>query len=301
MKNGQIDNTANGFLEKVREKFGRLGHEDEVVRGELSRVSALRQQLKDTFGVEWNNCKLLDVGCGQLLGHAYIFGVDNEVVGIDMALPFNFPYVADFIKTIRQCGIQRAVQTAVRQMLGMDRRFRNALIRSLEIETLPEVKAHLMDAQNLLFDENTFDGIYSFSVFQYIDNLGVAAEQLYRVLKPGGVAYLQLHLYTSLGGSDHPVILTEPGKYPSWGHLRRSTPYYRKHGLPVNGLRLAEYKEIFESTFDYVHYVIYEAEQQKARPLLTPSVRAELAEYSDEELLTSSLTILARKAEQRGK
>ena len=76
----------------------------------------------------------------------------------------------------------------------------------------------------------------------------------------------------------------------------RSTPYHRKHGLPVNGLRLAEYKEIFERTFDDVHYVIYEAEQQQARPLLTPSVRAELAEYSDEELLTSSLTILARKA-----
>jgi len=296
LKNEQVDHTAGRLLEKVREKFGRLGHEDEAVRGKLAQVTALRQQLKDTFGVEWHQCKLLDVGCGQLLGNACIFGVDNEVVGIDMALPFKVPYVADFVKSMRQCGMQRAVQTAVRQMLGMDRRFRNALMRRLAIRALPEIETHLMDAHKLVFDESSFDGLYSFSVFQCVSDPGMAAAQLCRVLKPGGVAYVQLHLYTSLGGSDHPLLWAEPDKYPSWGHLRRSTPYYRKHGLPVNGWRLAQYKEIFGRIFDEVHYVIYEAEQQQARLLLTPSIRAELAEYSEEELLTSTLTILGRKA-----
>jgi SAM-dependent methyltransferase len=296
VNNEQVDHAAGRLLEKVREKFGRLGHEDETAREKLAQVNALRQQIKDMFGIEWHKCKLLDVGCGQLLGNACIFGVENEVVGIDLALPFKFPYVADFVTSMRQCGMKRAVQTAVRQILGMDRRFRNALMRRLAIRTLPEVETHLMDAQKLRFDESSFDGLYSFSAFQYIDDLSVAAAQFYRVLRPGGVAYVQLHLYTSLGGSDHPLLWTEPDKYPSWGHLRRSTPYYRKHGLPVNGRRLAQYKEIFGSIFDEVHYVIDEAEQQQARPLLTPSIRAELAEYSEEELLTSTLTILGRKA-----
>ena len=295
MKYEQVDNTAGRLLEKVREKFGRLGHEDERAREKLAQVNALRQQLKETFGVEWHKCKLLDVGCGQLLGNACIFGVDNKVVGIDLALPFKFPYVADFVRSMRQCGMQRAVQTVVRQMLGMDRRFRNALMRRLAIKTLPDIETHLMDAQKLVFEEGSFDGMYSFSVFQYINDLGVAAKQIYRVLRPGGVAYVSLHLYTSLGGSDHPLLWTEPDKYPSWGHLRESTPYYRKHGLPVNGWRLAQYKEIFGRIFDEVHYVIYKAEQQQARSLLTPSIRAELREYSEEELLTSTLTILASK------
>ena len=244
-----------------------------------------------------DKCKLLDVGCGQLLGNAYVLGVDNEVVGIDMALPFQFPYVSDFVKSMRRCGMQRAIQTAVRQMLGMDRRFHVALMRRLAIRTLPNIEMHLMDAQKLMFDECSFDGVYSISVFQYIDNLRMAVGQLYRVLKPGGVAYVSLHSYIAQGGSDHPLLWTKPGKYPSWGHLRRSTAYYRKHGLPVNGYRMVHYKEIVESTFDEVDYVINETEHQEARSLMTPSVRAELAEYSDEELLTSTFTILARKAD----
>jgi SAM-dependent methyltransferase len=295
VKNEQVDHTAGRLLEKVREKLGRLGCEDKSARVKLVQVKVLRQQLQDLFGVEWHQCKLLDVGCGQLLGNAHILGIDNEVVGIDMALPFKFPYVGDFAKSMCQCGSQRAIQTAVRQMLGVDRRFRNALMRHLEITTIPEIETYLMDAQDLRFDECSFDGLYSFSVFQCVRDPSVAAEQLHRVLKPGGVAYVQLHLYTSLGGGDHPLLLTQPDQYPAWGHLRKSTPYYRKHGLPVNGWRLAQYKTTFERIFGDVRYVIYEAEQQHARSLLTPSLRTELSEYSEDELLTTTLTILARK------
>jgi ubiquinone/menaquinone biosynthesis C-methylase UbiE len=295
VNNEHIDHAAGRLLEKVREKFGRMGHEDETAREKLAQVQALRQHVQDLFGVEWHQCKLLDVGCGQLLGNAHILGVDNEVVGIDMALPFKFPYIGDFAKSMRQCGSQRAIQTAVRQMLGVDRRFRNALMRHLAINAMPEIKTYLMDAQDLQFDECSFDGLYSFSVFQYVHEVDLAARQFYRVLKPGGVAYVQLHLYTSLGGSDHPLLWTEHSQYPSWGHLRKSTPYYRKHGLPVNGCRLAQYKATFERIFEDVRYVIYEAEQQHARSLLTPTLRAELSKYSEDELLTSTLTIIARK------
>jgi len=291
-----VDNNAGHLVEKVKKEFSQFGNEenDAVLRINLS--NAARQQLKEAFNVEWHNCKLLDIGCGQLLRHAFIFGIDNRVTGIDVELPFKYPYVFDFFNTIRQCGIKRAFKTAVRQILGIDRRFRRSLMRHLDIMKLPDIEMCLMDAMQLEFEDNSFDGAYSFSVFQYINDPVLAAEQVHRVLKPGGVAYIQLHLYTSMGGSDHPLRKTNPEKYPPWGHLRPLTSYYLKHGLNVNCWRLAQYKEIFENIFDKVQYINHDDEREQVRRFLSPLIRAELAEYSEEELLTSTFTVLCRKA-----
>ncbi len=291
-----VDNKAGRVFEKVLKEFGRLGNEEKDALLRINLSNAAKQQLKEAFNVEWHNCKLLDIGCGQLLRHALIFGIDNEAVGIDVELPFKYPYFFDFFKIISRCGTKRAVKTAVRQMLGVDHRFRRSLMRHLGVNKLPGIEMHLMDAMQLEFDDNSFDGAYSFSVFQYIDDPALAAEQIYRVLKPGGVAYIQLHLYTSMDGSDHPLLDVNPRKYPPWGHLRPSTSYYLKHGLNVNCWRLAQYKEVFENIFDEVRYVNHDDEQVPVRQLLTPSIRAELAEYSEQELLTSTFTVLCRKA-----
>jgi ubiquinone/menaquinone biosynthesis C-methylase UbiE len=291
-----VDNNAGRLSEKVRKEFGQVGNEEKDALLRINLSNAARRHLKEAFDVEWHNCKLLDIGCGQLLRHALIFGTDNKVVGIDIELPFKYPYVFDFLNAIRWCGTKRAVKTAVRQMLGVDRRFRRSLMCHLDVSKLPDIEMYLMDAMQLEFDDNSFDGAYSFSVFQYITDPALAAEQIYRVLKPGGVAYIQLHLYTSMGGSDHPLLRANPEKYPPWGHLRPSTSYYLKHGLDVNCWRLPQYKEMFESIFDEVHYVNHDDEQAQGRQLLTPSIRAELADYSEQELLTSTLTALCRKA-----
>jgi hypothetical protein len=104
-----------------------------------------------------------------------------------------------------------------------------------------------------------------------------------------------------MGGSDHPLLQANSEKYPQWGHLRKSTPFYVKHGLNVNCWRLAQYREIFEGIFDQVYYIAYDDEQEHARRFLTPSIRAELIEYSEQELLTSTFAVLCRKraAEKR--
>jgi len=38
------------------------------------------------------------------------------------------------------------------------------------------------------FDDNTFDGVISFSTLRYVPNLAKAIRELYRVLRPGGIA-----------------------------------------------------------------------------------------------------------------
>lgn len=45
------------------------------------------------------------------------------------------------------------------------------------------------DAESLSqFDDNTFDGVISFSALRYVPNLAKAIRELYRVLRPGGIA-----------------------------------------------------------------------------------------------------------------
>ncbi len=46
------------------------------------------------------------------------------------------------------------------------------------------------DVEDLEFDDNTFDGVLSFSTLRYVPNIKKALSEIYRVLKPGGYIIL---------------------------------------------------------------------------------------------------------------
>jgi SAM-dependent methyltransferase len=272
---------------------------EEEVASQIYFAELSRLHLKEYYNVEWHHYHLLDVGCGQLLRKALIFGVSNSVTGIDLELPFKYPYFLDFIKCIGSSGLHRAIKTLARQTLGVDKRFQKALADRLKISKLPRVDTHYMNAKNLQFDDESFDGVFSFSVFQSIDEPSVAVNEVHRVLKRGRIAYIQLHLYTAPNGSDCPVAVLNPDKYPPWAHLRPSTRYYRKEGLYHNCWRLAQWKETFEGVFDTVHYPMIDDELERNRSYLSPAIREELADYSEEELLITTLTAVCKKSGKR--
>ncbi len=292
-----LANNAGHLLKSLAKHRGGIRSQDKEAVRRINQCAQATKHLKDIYGVRWHNCRLLDIGCGQLLRQALIFGVDNHVVGVDMELPFRYPYISDFCRTVKQSGTLRAVKTLSRQLLAIDYKYRQSLIRHMGLRKLPRVETYCMNATRLQFPNRCFDGVYSFSVFQHINKPELAGKEMYRVLKYGGVAYIQIHLYTSMTGSDHPLLQSLPVKYTPWGHLRPSSPYYGKDGLYLNRWRLAQYKEMFQSVFDEVHYVNIDDEPSLQRSYLTPRVRAELIDYTDEELLTTTLTVICRKAE----
>lgn len=51
----------------------------------------------------------------------------------------------------------------------------------------------VMDAENLEFDDNTFDLVYSFGVLHHTPNTQKAIDGVYRILKPGGKAIIMLY------------------------------------------------------------------------------------------------------------
>ncbi|MDE3058854.1 MAG: class I SAM-dependent methyltransferase [Bacteroidota bacterium] len=69
--------------------------------------------------------------------------------------------------------------------------------RRFALEGLP-VRAMVADAENLPFEDNTFDLVYSFGVLHHTPDTQKAIDEVYRILKPGGNVIIMLYNKTSL-------------------------------------------------------------------------------------------------------
>ena len=138
---------------------------------------------------------------------------------------------------------------------------------------------------DLPFRDQSFDVIALFDTLEHIPDEHRALTEVRRVLKPGGLAYLYVHSFTSISGGHH-IAWKYPDREPSttvppWDHLREK----RFPDIPswLNGMREHQYREIFERHFLLEDWLYTHREGEK---LLTPEIRAELGEYSEHELLT---------------
>ena len=61
----------------------------------------------------------------------------------------------------------------------------------------------LADAHSLPFEDNTFGFVYSLAVFEHLHSPWVAAEEIYRVLKPGGKAFTLTAFMQHMHGYPH--------------------------------------------------------------------------------------------------
>lgn len=56
------------------------------------------------------------------------------------------------------------------------------------------------DAENLCFDDNTFNIVYSYGVLHHSPNFDAAVSEVHRVLRPGGIAKIMIyHRYSIVG------------------------------------------------------------------------------------------------------
>ena len=89
--------------------------------------------------------------------------------------------------------------------------------------------AHLMNACNLEFADNSFDRAYSVNCFEHINGLEDAFSEMYRVLKPGGLLFTVFGPIWSSPVGHHTYVETEDGVihfndhiFPDWQHLLMS-------------------------------------------------------------------------------
>lgn len=151
------------------------------------------------------------------------------------------------------------------------------------------------DVGSLPFPDESFDLVTSIAAFEhFLDVPGVVAE-IRRVLRPNGLAWVCVHLFTSPSGG-HNVTFTEipmrhvPSGVEVWDHLRRRRLAWK---VPLNEWRKHQYLEAFGSRLTILKEYCYLREGEE---LLTPQIEADLAGYSRDELTCQSYVIVARKA-----
>ena len=255
----------------------------------------LREFIRPRLG-ELEGLRVLDVGCGKMMwltlllhsAGAKVTGIDTEWVEPGFSL-------TKYWGLLRANGPERALRTLIWDGLYA-RSYYAALRRVCPFEVRFEgADARRMSATELDFEDDTFDLVVSHEVFEHLPDVDGALQELRRVMKPQGLTYIYTHNYTSISGGHHIAWKypdTEPSKsVPPWDHLRENL--FPDIPSWINRWREHQYRQAFDRDFqvlDWIHT------HREAEALLTPEIRSELGEYSEEELLTKGFITVARPA-----
>ena len=151
------------------------------------------------------------------------------------------------------------------------------------------------DVAVLPFSDNSLDLVTSVAGFEHFLDVPSVVTELARVVRPGGLVWVGIHLFTSPSGG-HNFQLTEiplrriPAGVDPWDHLRRRHLPFR---VPLNEWHRDQYLEVFVRHFQILkHYCA----MREGEELLNPGLEAELSHYSRDELTCRSYIIVARKA-----
>jgi len=250
-------------------------------------------------GIDLASARVLDLGCGanapmSLILHAS--GVD--VVGVDAytgyrwGLGFSVARYASYrsevgtLKTLRKVAGELVFDSVYYKALGA------AAGRSLSERNLD---LRRMTADCLEFPNDRFDVIHSNATWEHLLDVPAVNAELARLLRPGGIAYIEIHLFPSLsGGHDLPWIVpgrTDLGGIKPWRHLRDrswSAP------VPLNRFRERDFRRLFEQTPD-LEIVEWKTEYTEGGEFLTDAIMAELHDFSREELTKRSVIAVLRK------
>jgi SAM-dependent methyltransferase len=267
------------------------------VDGFLTRLRRVEDLAFAHTGRQLRGMRLLEIGCGQRFNQSKYFAQWNDVVAIDLDVIARGLNPLPYLAMLRENGPIRFTKTLGRKLLGVDRRSANELRRRLGGSPRHKIAIHRMDASRMTFADGSFDGVVSFAVFEHLNDAEAVLRETVRVMKPGGVACIALHLYTAENGCHDPRIFSgNRAGIPLWSHLR---PRYKHLVAPnafLNEIRLPDWETLFSRHMPSVRVEHVQPERDRLLPELR-RIRdgGELLDYSEEELLTVDLIAIWRK------
>lgn len=290
---------STGLGRSLRQIMHALRSNDSVVAERVSIIAERlrRDEARIASGLNrtFKDLDVLIIGPGPYLVEPRFFGLKNKVTAIDLdVIPQGFAPGAYF-QMLRQNGMGRFLKTAGRKILGIDRRHAQAWRNELGTKILPDPKLIQGDILQGPPQQKSYDVVACWAVFQHISDPALAIKHMKAALRPGGVIYFHVHLYTSnTGHHDIRAFTGSADKLPPWGHLRPSTKGLITSSAWLNQWRLKDWRKMLdEHTPGYEEF--RETYDESAAPLLTPQIRAELAEFEPEELLTYEVFFLWKK------
>jgi hypothetical protein len=267
-------------------KFDRLFEEIGAYRSIYERLA------QRSFG----NARVLEIGFGARPNRLIaLMSMGIDVRGIDLDVPLLEFELGSIVKIWKANGFERAVKSAVRNLL-FDNKERRALRGALEERgyslKIDTARFLVGDAASHNLGEGSYDLVYSEDVFEHIpvSDLPSLVERLAKKLAPTGVVIISPNVFTGITG----------GHLPEWyAHLvgkrmkRRSEPWehIRKQRYSpntyLNRLSRAAYRELFAERFTILEETVNHVDL--GREWLTPDVRADLGAWGLDELLSNKV------------
>jgi len=247
------------------------------------------------WGKDPAGLRVLEIGCGKsywltLLMQSY----GARITGVDPEKVYSRRNLEKYLSIGRENGVERALRTLVWDYVYALPYYRELEHRASFTLQHSAVDVRCCDISTQDdFAPGEFDLVVSHEVFEHIADVERVVARLRRLLKPDGLTYIYIHVFTSLSGGHHIAWKypdTEPSQtVPPWDHLREN----KFPDIPswVNGFRVDQYKEIFSRHFDVLDWLPIKKEGVS---LLTPEIRHELSEYTEDELLIKGYIVIAK-------
>ena len=270
-----------------------MAHDISVLLERLRRDEA---RIAGRFGRILSDLDVLEIGPGQYCERSRYFGRCNRVTAIDLDTIPRSRQLGDYVRMLKANGIGRLLKTTGRKVLLVDRARRRTWERELGTKNLPEPKLLFGDVCTAPLQKESFDVLVTWSVFEHLSDPAKAIENVIQSLRPGGVFYVGIHLYTSNSGHHDIRAFTGAGEsLPLWGHLRPTKEHLIHQGSYLNKLRLPEWRTLFASKAPGSEEFLEDYGADRLRGLMTPDLRQELGQYTDDELLSVDAFYLWKK------
>lgn len=275
--------------------------------GYVADVDQYADLLAEHCGRGLAGASVLEIGFGPRAPRlAVLNAAGARTVGVDVEAPLLRFSPRALWRIQRQNGSERLAKSVARHLL-FDRPARRDLRRAIErrygVAELSYGRIVIADAAALELPAASLDLVVSEDVLEHVPVAAVAAmlAGIRAWLRPRGLALIRPNVYPGISGGHLAEWSVEsvlddpraPRRSEPWEHLRGRR---LRANTFLNELTRADYRRLFA---DAGLTVVAEhcRHPDLGRELLTPAVRAELADWPDEELFSNQVLFVLRPAQ----